>query len=177
MEHNELLNILKNRFQKNIHRHPNMLWNDVLMMLSNKERFIETIIKMEETGGEPDVLVINSKPFYIDMSKETPEKRRNVCYDEVARLSRKKFPPETSAEAFAKSIGIKLLDESMYKAIQAIEPLDLKTSSWIQTPQEIRYLGGALFGDCRYHHTFIYHNGADSYYGVRGFRGYIELTK
>lgn len=173
----ELLNLLKDRFLEHMHRHPHVLWDDVNQIVSRHESIFNSLLLMEESGGEPDVVVLENKLYYIDMSKETPEKRRNLCYDELARLSRKKFPPETSAEAFAKSIGIKLLDESMYKAIQAIEPLDLKTSSWILTPQAIRNLGGALFGDCRYHHTFIYHNGADSYYGVRGFRGYIELTK
>lgn len=176
MDKSKLLEVLHQRFQMNLHRHQNVQWDDVLLHISKNEKFIKTIMMMEETGGEPDLVRMNDKLFFIDMSKETPEQRRNVCYDEKARLARKKFPPAASAESMATSIGIKLLDEDMYKALQNIEPLDLKTSSWLQTPQELRNLGGALFGDCRYNRTFIYHNGADSYYGVRGFRGYIELT-
>ena len=173
----ELTKILEKRFNQNKHRHAQIEWQKIDEIISNNKQVLKTLQQMEETGGEPDVVVLNDKIYYVDMVKETPEKRRNVCYDEQARLARKKFPPESSAEAMARFIGIKLLDVDMYHAIQVIEPLDLKTSSWLATPQKIRTLGGALFGDCRYDHTFIYHNGADSYYGVRGFRGYIELAR
>lgn len=173
----EVIELLEKRFNQNKHRHPRIDWQKIYDIISHNKPVLKTLQQMEDTGGEPDVVVLNDKVYYIDMAKETPEKRRNVCFDEQARLARKKFPPESSAEAMARSIGIKLLDVDMYQKVQSIEPLDLKTSSWLATPQKIRTLGGALFGDCRYDHTFIYHNGADSYYGVRGFRGYIELAR
>ena len=177
MEEKALLLRLETRFNHNMHRHPNLKWEDIMSLLIQNPKLMKTISLMEETGGEPDAVILNTELYVIDMVKETPDGRRNTCYDEKARLSRKKFPPETSALALADKIGIKLLDETLYRAIQVIEPLDLKTSSWIATPEDIRSLGGALFGDSRYEHTFIYHNGADSYYGSRGFRGYIEITK
>ncbi len=170
-----LLVVLKERFEHHTKRHPGLFWRDIEMKIEHNLNLLETLIRMEETGGEPDVTILNGRLVYVDFSKETPEKRRNLCYDEEARLSRKKFPPETSAEKVAEMMGIELLDESQYREIQAIEPLDLKTSSWLKTPPALRDLGGALFGDRRYNRTFIYHNGADSYYGVRGFRGYILL--
>lgn len=176
MEIQTLLHTLEKRFNLNMHRHPNLKWEDYKAILTKQDKLIRTVNMMEETGGEPDVVEIGKKVFVIDMVKETPLLRRNVCYDEKARLSRKKFPPETSAEALALKIGINLTDEELYRQIQKIEPLDMKTSSWILTPEQIRSLGGALFGDFRYDHTFIYHNGADSYYGSRGFRGFIEIT-
>ena len=130
---------------------------------------------MEETGGVPDCVELNKILYYIDMSKETPSDRRSLCYDKEARIKRKKFSPQSSVEEMAGTIGIKILDEEMYLNLQNIEPLDLKSSSWIKTNMEIRTLKGTLFGDRRFNRTFIYHNSAESYYKDRGFRGYIIL--
>ncbi|HOI85744.1 MAG TPA: DUF4256 domain-containing protein [Acholeplasmataceae bacterium] len=168
--------LLKERFEKHPRRHPGLMWSHIEQSIHSNKDLVKALIRMEETGGEPDVTTLGGKLVYVDFSKETPEGRRNLCYDEEARLSRKKFPPATSAEKLALAIGIELLDEDMYHELQRIEPLDLKTSSWLKSPQAIRDLGGALFGDRRYNRTFTYHNGADSYYGVRGFRGYIVLS-
>lgn len=168
-----LLKVLKQRFEKHLNRHQNTKWEDVLNYLS--EEHIFSIYHMELSGGQPDVVYIDDHLFFIDMAKETPKDRRSICYDEKARLGRKKFPPKTSALEMAKEMHIDILDQEMYIKIQEIEDLDLKTSSWIKTPESIRNLGGALYGDKRYKKTFIYHNGADSYYGVRGFRGYIKI--
>ena len=174
-KYHELINILKKRFEKHTYRHPSVTWDDIERALTQSDQLLTTLDHMEKTGGEPDVMTYQNHIIYVDFSKETPKGRTSTCYDEEARLSRKKFPPETSAMLMAEKMGISLCDEQMYQALQDIEPLDLKTSSWILTPQKERGLGGALFGDRRYDRTFIYHNGADSYYGVRGFRGYIVI--
>lgn len=168
----ELLEILKNRFEKNIHRHNDIEFEDIKNKLI---QYQDTILKMEQSGGEPDVVVLDKKLYVIDMAKESPKLRGSLCYDQEARLSRKNFPPSSSALEMAASLGITVLDETMYVKLQNIEDFDLKTSSWILTEDTFRSLGGALFGDKRYKRTFIYHNGADSYYGSRGFRGYITL--
>lgn len=168
----ELLETLKTRFEKNKHRHEGLLFEEIQDQLIT---YLDTILKMEQSGGEPDVVVLDQKMYVIDMVKETPKGRVSLCYDKEARLARKNFPPISSALEMASSIGINMIDESMYLKLQAIEDFDLKTSSWILTDQRLRSLGGALFGDKRYQRTFIYHNGADSYYGSRGFRGYIIL--
>ena len=168
--------ILRRRFDTHMKRHMNLSWDDIVNKLDKKPSLWDLISNMEESGGEPDIFVIGEKLYVIDASKETPKGRLSCCYDEDARLSRKKFPPETSAEMLAKQIGITLVDEKLYHAMQELDDFDLKTSSWISTPQEIRQLGGALFGDKRYNRTFIYHNGADSYYGSRGFRGYFIIN-
>ena len=173
MEKKELINNLHLRFEKHMHRHQSFTFEDVMKRLSDEH--LNIILKMEETGGEPDFMVIDQKMYYIDMSKETPKQRVSLCYDQKARLERKKFPPKSSALEMANEMGVSILNESLYKAIQDIEPIDLKTSSWLYTPNPIRARGGALFGDRRYDHVFIYHNGAESYYGVRGFRGYLAL--
>ncbi|MGB0417832.1 MAG: DUF4256 domain-containing protein, partial [Acholeplasmataceae bacterium] len=136
---------------------------------------IDIIQRMEDTGGEPDVVLLDETLYVMDMAKESPKLRGSLCYDKQARLERKKFPPASSAMEEVNKIGIQMLDETMYKKLQDIEDLDLKTSSWIATDEALRSLGGALFGDKRYQRTFIYHNGADSYYGARGFRGYLKL--
>lgn len=170
---NQMIETLKKRFEKNMKRHENVKWDDIYKKLDNK--VVEIIEQMETFGGEPDVITFKDELYIVDFSKETPKPRTSICYDEEARLSRKKFPPETSAEALAKKIGITLMDEEMYRYLQSLDPIDQKTSSWIKTPEKIRSLGGALFGDYRYQTTFIYHNGADSYYGSRGFRGYMKL--
>ncbi len=169
------LSILKTRFETHLYRHPNHIWDNVEAFLRKYPNILDVLTKMEETGGEPDLYEFDQQLIYVDCSKETPSQRRNLCYDESARLSRKKFPPETSAEGVANAIGIKIVDEALYMKLQSIEAFDLKTSSWLLSPEEFRNLGGALFGDRRYDRTFIYHNGADSYYGVRGFRGYIDI--
>jgi hypothetical protein len=127
------------------------------------------------SGGEPDVVEVNQQILVVDMSKESPAGRRNCCYDQLARTTRKKFPPETSALEDALKHGLTLLDEELYLAINKIEFLDLKTSSWLLTPENIRSKGGALTGDTRFGRTFIYHNGADSYYSVRAYRGYFVV--
>lgn len=177
MDYTSFIDLLQKRFEAHMHRHSNIQFSEIKSILLINRDLLDVIYRMEDTGGEPDVVTYENKIYYADFSKESPLGRRNVCYDEKARLSRKKFPPESSALKKALEIGIELLDEDMYHALQKIEPFDLKTSSWIKTPEMIRKLGGALTGDHRYQRTFIYHNGADSYYGVRGFRGYIEIKK
>lgn len=168
-----LFKVLKERFEKHSNRHQNITWENIISQLS--ENHISSIYKMELTGGQPDAVYLENSLFFIDMAKETPKDRRSICYDEKARVGRKKFPPKTSAFKMAKEMNIEVLDQDMYIKLQEIEDIDLKTSSWIKTPENIRSLGGALYGDKRYNQTFIYHNGADSYYGVRGFRGYIKI--
>lgn len=173
-----LLEILEIRFKNNMHRHQNLIWQDVKSKLDlNPEKLI-SLSKMEDSGGEPDVIGKDentSKFLFYDCSKESPKGRRSLCYDRSAQLGRKKYPPKNNVEDMAKDIGIELLDETQYRLLQQIENVDTKTSSWIKTPDKIRSLGGALFGDYRYETVFIYHNGADSYYGARGFRGYLKI--
>ncbi|OHE25876.1 MAG: hypothetical protein A2Y45_04145 [Tenericutes bacterium GWC2_34_14] len=171
-----LLGVLKKRFEKNKHRHEKLSWDLVVEKINQDPKAFTRILMMEESGGEPDIFDIDGKIYVIDASKESPKGRVSCCYDEEARLERKKFPPETSAEMLAKKMDIELIDETLYRVIQAFDDFDLKTSSWIKTPKTLRDLGGALFGDKRYERTFIYHNGADSYYGSRGFRGYFILN-
>jgi hypothetical protein len=171
------LTALKDRFQKHMHRHQTITWSEVENRLLGYQKTLDTIYAMEQSGGEPDVFVYHDQWLYVDFSKESPKDRTNTCYDEKARVSRKKFPPPSSAIEMAEKMGIHVLDETLYQAMQEVDELDLKTSSWLSTPDELRKLGGALFGDRRYNRTFIYHNGADSYYGVRGFRGYVTLEK
>lgn len=168
----ELLKVLSERFKKYPHRHLDV---DLESYLEAIKPYEKRIAAMEETGGEADLYVIDEGWFIIDSSKETPSQRVNTCYDEVARLKRKKFPPEVSAIRMAEKMGIKMLDETLYQQLQSFEPHDQKTSSWVQTPDEVRELGGALFGDYRYGRVFFYHNGADSYYSNRGFRGFIKI--
>lgn len=174
-ETNNLIEILENRFKNNMHRHQDVIWEEVLKKLLNSDK-LWSLNEMEKTGGEPDVVKKDQEVFiYYDFSKETPINRRNVCYDKEALDSRKKFKPENDALSFAKNMGINILDENEYRFLQSIEQIDLKTSSWLLTPLKIRKLGGAIFGDNRYNQVFIYHNGAESYYSVRGFRGYLII--
>lgn len=170
----DLLVVLEKRFEKNMHRHPDQKWNKVKELLNDNN--LAVLRMMEETLGEPDVIVISGKVLYIDMSKESPKERRSLCYDKEARVNRKKFPPKSSVEEVAKLIGIKVVDEEMYLQLQEIEPLDQKSSSWIKTEESIRKLKGAIFGDRRFNRAFIFHNTADCYYKDRGFRGYLELS-
>lgn len=170
----ELLEVLKVRFNKNKHRHKDITF-DIIMDKLSDDSLLQVVFNMEKTEGMPDVVTMNDDIYIIDMYKETPKRRSSICYDKASRLSRTKFPPVTSAFEMIDVIGSKLLDESMYRYIQGLEDFDLKTSCWLLTPKEVRSLGGALFGDKRYNNTYIYHNGADSYYSSRGFRSYIEL--
>lgn len=167
------ISLLEKRFLAHPFRHPDLDFEVVKNKLN--DQLFEIIEKMEETGGEPDVVVFHGEFYIVDFYQEAPLLRVNVCYDKEARLKRKKFPPESSAIEQCEKIGSKLVGEALYRYMQSIEDIDLKTSSWLLTPNDVRRLGGAIFGDKRYDHVFIYHNGADSYYSVRGFRSYIKL--
>lgn len=174
----QLLEILQNRFTNNIHRHIGIEWISIKEKLVTNPEKLASLNEMENSGGEPDVVGYddtNDQYIFIDCSKESPKGRRSVCYDLAGLESRKKYKPENNAIDMAKSIGIDLLTEEEYRNLQKIESFDLKTSSWIQTPDGIRKHGGALFCDYRYEHVFVYHNGADSYYAARGFRGSLRV--
>ncbi len=167
------MDLLKQRFEEHMNRHPNLTWEDVEQRLTAQSR--KVIANMEATGGEPDVVVFKDKIAYVDCCKESPKERRSLCFDEEARRKRKKNPPRSSAQEEAESIGIQLLSIQDYQDLQALEEIDLKTSSWVATPDSIREKGVAVFMEKRYGTVFLYHNGADSYYASRGFRGYIEI--
>ena len=174
----ELLKILEARFEKNIQRHAGLEWSNVRVRLEANPEKLWSLNEMERTGGEPDVIGQDKETgeyIFYDCSAESPEGRRNICYDREALEARKKFPPEDSAMNMAEAMGIELLTEEQYRALQKIGKFDLKTSSWIFTPADIRKLGGAIFADRRYNTIFVYHNGADSYYGSRGFRGSLRV--
>jgi hypothetical protein len=179
----ELLDILKARFEKNMNRHIGLNWTTILAKLESFPEKLWSLNEMEKTGGQPDVVKFDDKStefVFCDCSPESPIGRRNLCYDNEAMDARKKYKPADSAINMAKNMGIEVLDEEQYRKLQELKKpasptggFDTKTSSWITTPPEIRKLGGALFCDRRYNHIFTYHNGADSYYGGRGFRGMI----
>lgn len=174
----QLLNMLQTRFEKNKLRHEEINWDEVRQRIEANPDKLWSLFEMERTGGEPDVLMYDVKRdqyLFFDCAKESPKGRRSVCYDEEARLARKKYPPETSVIQMATQMGIELLTEEDYRFLQQFGPFDTKTSSWIQTPESIRALGGAVFCDYRYDTVFLYHNGADSYYGSRGFRGLLRV--
>jgi hypothetical protein len=174
----ELLIILKTRFENNMNRHKSMDWKKIQIKLEANTKILWSLSEMERTGGEPDVVDFDKKTgeyIIFDCSSESPEKRRNICYDRKALDSRKEFKPKDSAMDMAAEIGIEILTEEQYRELQKLGKFDTKTSSWLKTPPEIRQLGGAIFGDRRYDHVFVYHNGADSYYGGRGFRGLLRL--
>lgn len=174
----ELLNVLKERFEKNMHRHPEVVWEQVQAKLVANPEKLWSLSEMERTGGEPDVVDYDEEKeeyVFVDCSRETPKGRRSICYDRAALESRKKHKPENSAMDMAAEMGIEMLTEEQYRELQKLEDFDTKTSSWVQTPPDIRNLGGALFCDRRYGHVFVYHNGADSYYSVRGFRGSLRV--
>lgn len=174
----DVLNILKDRFEKNMQRHSGLLWIDVYKKLENNESKLNSLKQMEETGGEPDVIGYDKDKdefIFLDCSKETPGGRRSICYDNEALISRKKFPPKDSSVGLANKMGIELLSVDDYHKLQELGEFDLKTSSWVATPDKIRKLGGALFCDRRYDTIFTYHNGADSYYSSRGFRGKLRV--
>lgn len=174
----ELLAAVKKRFAVHMHRHEEINWLEVEQKLMENPTKLRSLHEMERTGGEPDIIGFDSQTgeyLFYDCSPESPSGRRSVCYDEQALESRKKNKPETSAEAMAEMIGIELLDEKSYRHLQKLGTFDKKTSSWIKTPDDIRKAGGALFCDFRYGHVFVYHNGADSYYAARGFRGMLRV--
>lgn len=174
----KLITTLKARFEKNMDRHKGLKWADVEEKLLTKPKKLAVLQEMEDTGGEPDVIGYDKKAgefLFCDCSTESPAKRRSLCYDDAALKARKEHPPKDSAMKVAKAMGIDLLTEDEYHELQKLGAFDLKTSSWLATPAEVRKLGGAIFGDRRYDRVFIYHNGADSYYAARGFRGLLRV--
>lgn len=172
----ELLSTLESRFTANVERHRDVVWSDVLERIQVNQDKLATLSLMEQTGGEPDVIrLANGDLAFCDCSVESPSGRRSLCYDDKALEARKKNKPAGSAVTLSEQMGITLLDEDTYRHLQTLGAFDLKTSSWIQTPNKIRQKGGALFCDRRYDHTFVYHNGADSYYAARGFRGMFTI--
>ncbi|WP_404461262.1 DUF4256 domain-containing protein [Sutcliffiella horikoshii] len=174
----ELKSVLKKRFEKNMLRHEDLDWDKVQEKLESNAEKLWSLYEMERTEGEPDVIGYDKgtdEYLFCDCSKESPKGRRSVCYDHAALEARKKFKPEDSAMNMATEMGIEMLTEEQYRELQKLGEFDLKTSSWVQTPDEIRKLGGALFCDRRFNHVFVYHNGADSYYGARGFRGMLRV--
>lgn len=174
----QLLQTLQARFEKNMNRHPELTWAKVQVKLEAQPDKLWSLHEMERTGGEPDVIGYDEQTnqfLFVDCSAESPKGRRSVCYDHEALESRKQHKPEDSAMNMAVAMGIELLTEEQYRELQKLGKFDLKTSSWVQTPASIRKLGGALFCDRRYDTVFVYHNGAESYYGARGFRGMLKV--
>ena len=174
----ELLSTLKARFEKNMNRHKGLEWAKVQAKLEANAEKLWSLSEMESTGGEPDVVGHDKKTgeyVFYDCSAESPKGRRSVCYDSEALESRKEHKPANSAVGMATAMGIELLTEEQYRELQKLGEFDLKTSSWVKTPSDIRELGGALYCDRRYNHTFVYHNGAESYYAVSGFRGLLRV--
>ncbi|MEH7125813.1 DUF4256 domain-containing protein [Bacillus sp. JJ1773] len=174
----EILGILKDRFETNMNRHEGLEWAKVQAKLEANTEKMWSLNEMEATGGEPDVGGYDKKTdeyIFYDCSAESPKGRRSVCYDHEALESRKKHPPENSAIGMATAMGVELLTEEQYRELQILGNFDMKTSSWVQTPANIRKLGGAIFCDRRYDTVFMYHNGADSYYAARGFRGSLRV--
>ena len=177
-EQDELLRTLKTRFAKNMHRHPGIAWVDVQARLERSPTALRSLREMDSTGGEPDVIGHDKKLgmyTFCDCCAESPAGRRSVCYDGEALESRKEHKPQNSAVEMASKMGIDLLTEEQYRELQKLGEFDMKTSSWIRTPPDVRKLGGALFCDRRYGRVFVYHNGAQSYYAARGFRGAVQV--
>lgn len=177
-KHDPLMQILKDRFDNNMHRHKGLSWSDVMARLEDNPAALKTLQAMEESGGEPDVIGKDKKSGQItfcDCAMESPAGRRSLCYDRQALDTRKENKPTGNAIDTAAAMGIDLLTEEQYRNLQKLEDFDTKTSSWIQTPPDVRKLGGALFCDRRYGKVFVYHNGAQSYYAARGFRGLLHV--
>jgi hypothetical protein len=177
-EQEELLKTLKARFEKNMNRHKGLDWAKVQARLEANPQKLRSLNEMETTGGEPDVVGHDEKSgeyIFYDCSAESPKGRRSICYDHEALEARKENKPKDSAVNMAATMGIELLTEEQYRELQKLGNFDLKTSSWVKTPPEIRKLGGALFCDRRYNQVFLYHNGADSYYAARAFRGSLRV--
>ena len=177
-EQEEFLQALKARFEKNMHRHKGIAWADVRTKLEGNPNGLRSLREMEVTGGEPDVIGQDKEVghyMFCDCSTESPSGRRSVCYDRAALESRKEHKPESSAVEMAAAMGIDLLTEEQYRELQKLGDFDTKTSSWVRTPADVRVLGGALFCDRRYGKVFVYHNGAQSYYAARGFRGSLRV--
>lgn len=177
-EGQELLMTLKNRFEKNMKRHKGLEWNKVRAKLEDNPQKLWSLNEMELTGGEPDVVGYDKKTgeyIFYDCSTESPKGRRSICYDDEALRSRKENKPKNSAIEMAADMGIEILTETEYRDLQKLGDFDLKTSSWVKTPSNIRELGGAIFCDRRYDTVFVYHNGAESYYAARGFRSSLKI--
>jgi hypothetical protein len=177
-ERNEMLSILKARFKKNKNRHKGLDWSRVQTKLEAAAEKLAVLYEMEQSGGEPDVVGYDAKSnafLFYDCSPESPAGRRSLCYDEDALASRKENKPKGSAAGMAAGMGISLLTEEEYRHLQTLGAFDLKTSSWVKTPESTRELGGAIFCDRRYDRVFTYHNGAESYYAARGFRGRVSV--
>lgn len=173
-----LLKTLKDRFEKNKNRHKDLEWGNVQTRLEGNTKKLWSLNEMERTGGEPDVVGYDKKTdeyLFYDCSAESPKGRRSLCYDREALDSRKEYKPENSVIDMAAAMGIELLTEEQYRELQQLGDFDKKTSNWVKTPSEIRKLGGAIFVDFRYNNVFVYHNGASSYYAVRGFRGMLRV--
>jgi hypothetical protein len=174
----ELLRVLEVRFQENMERHKGVEWADVLARLEGQAEKLWSLSEMERTGGEPDVVGHDKKTgeyVFYDCAEESPKGRRSICYDGEALISRKENKPWESAMDLATAMGIEILTEEQYRELQGLGKFDRKTSSWVKTPEKIRNLGGALFCDRRYDTVFVYHNGAESYYAARGFRGALKI--
>ena len=177
-QNEELLSILKTRFENHTQRHKDIAWADVQAKLQANPEKLWSLNEMEFTGGEPDVVGFDDKTgeyIFYDCSAESPKGRRSICYDRAAWEARKEHKPENTALDMATEMGIELLTEEQYRDLQKLGSFDLKTSSWINTPADIRKLGGAIFCDRRYNTVFVYHNGAESYYAARGFRGVLRV--
>ena len=175
---NILLQSLQSRFEKNMHRHPNLIWDKIKLKLLENPSKLQSLYLMEESGGEPDIIAYDAASdtyTFCDCSAESPKGRRSLCYDDIALNSRKENKPQGSALAMAAQMGAELLTEKEYVELQLLGDFDVKTSSWLFTEEPLRKLGGAIFGDKRYGRTFIYHNGAESYYAARGFRAKIQI--
>ncbi|GAB1458014.1 DUF4256 domain-containing protein [Spirochaetota bacterium] len=178
LERSNILSTLKTRFEQNMRRHKGLSWASLEKRLETMPERLWSLHEMERTGGEPDVVGKDSKTdefIFFDCSSESPKGRRSLCYDREGMESRKDFKPETTAMDMAAAMGIRILSEEQYRTLQSLGEFDLKTSSWIQTPPAIRSLGGAIFADRRYNTVFVYHNGAQSYYESRGFRGSLRV--
>ncbi|SMC97314.1 DUF4256 domain-containing protein [Pedobacter africanus] len=174
----ELIRTLKERFEKNMNRHKDMEWTKVQAKLDANPEKLWSLDDMEITGGEPDVVGYDQNTgeyIFYDCSAESPKGRRSLCYDRAAWESRKEHKPENNAMEAAAAMGIEILDEEQYRELQQFGKFDTKTSSWVKTPADVRNHGGAIFGDYRYGRIFIYHNGAESYYAARGFRGWLRV--